>query len=230
MRMKKKLHQIRMNIRRQLQPYQRIILQFTITALSALTIGAVFGIFVLQLSHEDDKSVSSEVKQEAGSKTSLPGISFYVVQAGLFADRTNAKEAQATLSNKKNKSAIWQHKDGFYLFTALANSEAKIREKNPKDSGFFIKQWSIKERDVQLSASEQAFFKEFMDAAETSLKRLDEGKMTTKQWTSLIENTEETKVIKPFKAHIEQTMDKKLDNPATYEQFLLEILHLYEQF
>src|SRR5699024_12003721 len=97
MKMKEKLHQIRRNIQRQLRPYQRIILHFTITALSALTIGAVFGIFVLELSQEDDKSVSSEVKQETGSKTSIPGISFYVVQASLLADRDTVEQEQANM-------------------------------------------------------------------------------------------------------------------------------------
>lgn len=227
--MKEKLHQIRRNIQRQLRPYQRIILQFTIAALSALTIGAVFGVFVLQLSQEADKSVSSEVKQEAGSKTTIPGISFYVVQAGLYADRANAEQVQATLTNKKNMAAIWQDKEDFYLFTGLANSEEKIRKKIPKDSGFFLKEWSIKSKDVELSASERTFFNELIEAAETSLQQIDEGKMTTKQWTSLIENIDETKAIQPFKAHIEKTMTAKLDSPARYEQFLLEILHLYAQ-
>src|SRR5699024_12312127 len=101
------------------------MLQFIILLLSALTIGAVFGIFVLQLSQEDDKSVSSEVKQETGSKTSIPGISFYVVQAGLFADRANAEQVQANLTSKKGVAAIWQDKEEFYLFTGLANSEEK---------------------------------------------------------------------------------------------------------
>ncbi|HLR42164.1 MAG TPA: SPOR domain-containing protein [Pseudogracilibacillus sp.] len=229
MKMKEKLHQIRRNIQRQLRPYQRIILQFTITALSALTIGAVFGIFVLQLSQEDDKSVSSEVKQETGSKTSIPGISFYVVQAGLFADRANAEQVQANLTSKKGVAAIWQDKEEFYLFTGLANSEEKVRKKIPKDSGFFMKEWSIKSKDVELSASERTFFNELIEATETSLKQLDEGKMTTKQWTSLVENIDETKAIQPFKAHIEKTMAEKIDNPAAYERFLLEILHLYAQ-
>lgn len=229
MKMKKKLHQMRSKIQRLVGPYQGIILQFTITALSALTIGAVFGIFVLQLSQEDDKKVTSIMKQETGSQTSLPGISFYVVQAGLFADRANAEQAQASLTDKKNMAAIWQDKEEFYVFTALANSEEKARKKIPKDAGFFMKEWSIEKKELELSASERAFFNALIDTTESSLQQLDEGKMTTKQWTSLVDNIEETKAIKPFKTHIEKTLAERIDTPASYEQFLLEILHLYEK-
>lgn len=230
MKMKEKIHTILEEIKTQLQPYKQIIFQFAITALSALVIGAVFGVFFLQLSHEDEMSIQSKATQVDSDKSSrtLPGLSFYLVQAGLFSERKNAEEIQAQFIADKASAVIWQDEAGYYVFTALANSEAKIREKNSNDKKFFIKEWTIAEKKLSLSQEEAGFFEDLHKSLEAALAGLDEQAVDLAPWQKLRQAAVETDKTKTFLVFMDKSLANEAETVASFDMFLLEILYLYE--
>src|SRR5699024_11818693 len=97
------------------------VTKLIITVFFSTTIGIFLGLFMLQVTGEEQVETMTE-DNIVKKPTALENISFYIVQAGLFEEKSNAEATR----DKHEGAYIWEE-DGKYYRSEEHTSELQSR-------------------------------------------------------------------------------------------------------
>ncbi|MDY0396877.1 SPOR domain-containing protein [Virgibacillus halophilus] len=165
----------------------------------------------------------------------LPGISAFVLQSGIFSEKTNAEQAKNELKSS-GFPALVSEKDGQYFLLAgiaASDKEAKKIAGQMKKSKLdvYAKEWPIAEKEIHMEKKEYEWIVGIQKKLQSTLTSMSEnGNINSSVW----EGTDEkqpanSNKLKGIRADVSAMA--KLGTEATEEnkqQLLLQIFQDYE--
>lgn len=188
----------------------RYLKSILLTTSLAIIVGIGFGFGVLKMFVEIDKpsaTVSTDQsiivddeedsKKKSGAETSsitLPSISAFIVQAGMFSTEDKAGEWKGNLEQAEFSAFSWKSDDGVRLITSVHATKEKGEQMADKlaQSNFegYVRQWSTEEQVIELTAEEGKWLQEFAPLFTEMVENIsDEKALADKlvEWNNWIE-------------------------------------------
>ena len=210
---------------------RRRILPFLLTIISAGVISILLGVAILQMfiMVEDQPIGESNIPEGTATITSsqpieqsIPELSGYILQAGVFTEKENAEEWLVFYESENIPAIIWESDNQYFLFTNIyaAEEEAKLKVLELKEDEFdiFAKPWSTSTGELKLSVEELEWLHTFQETWVTSL--------VNKEGEQLAELADSAPNSNQLSMLIERLEVGYTENDV---QFFLELMHLYEQ-
>ncbi len=209
-----------------------------LTICTAVLIGFLFGMLSLQMTKQEalpgEAKVynSTQTKEEEQGVKTMKGMSFYVVQGGVFQDQNNAEKWAAAFTEKGFSAFKWQKDDQIYLLTSIATSFEDATniagQMQAQDLDVYVKEWEIEPYKVELPSSDYMWLEAMIQLWEKSLQLLEkEDTIPHDEWETLVkEKGLTTEAVLSLQQTIGQLLEAKtpLDEAA-----LLEIIAAYEK-
>ncbi|KGP90968.1 hypothetical protein N780_02855 [Pontibacillus chungwhensis BH030062] len=245
--------------------------QLLIAAASAILVGTLIGFIMIRIFGGIEGSANggaqpampalqSGTAQDQGGVSgngnaqalSFPGVSAYVVQAGIFSTEEKAKTWASNLSEKGLEGYIWPRDGQFYLFAGVASSKENGEKIATylKDQGFetFVKEWHVGSGEKKVAKAEGTWIQSGVEAwknvlpATTSL--IETGSGTASElaakvdaWKKAIPNeaSEKTAPIQESFNQFSQAAQAFEQNKSTtslwdMQTSMLSVWHDYEQY
>lgn len=221
---------------------------FIFAIISAIVIGSLFGIVMLHLlkgiDHNPSDAMSNGLENneaETNEKESenkgftheLEFLKAFVIQAGVFSERTNA-ENFASL-HEEVPTVIWERENQYFLFIGIARTkeqgEELKAEYDDSDLELYVKEWSIEKEHVVEDDEVKEWIYSFQSLWEKTLQSISEqDTFFVKDWQRLIDeglamdDTSET-------AHLmdELLSEDLMDDHQAQQAFLLQVWRQVEQ-
>ncbi|GAA0601482.1 hypothetical protein GCM10009001_17820 [Virgibacillus siamensis] len=181
-----------------------------IAIFSALLIGTGMGIFMLNMFVDIDNSLAqqndgnsmhglaagdnengSESADTAGTVETVKPISAYVLQAGVFSDKENARVMAESFKEAGFAAMIWKKDSQYFVFSGIASSESEgeqIAEKLKSNNlEVYVKKWTTDEFKITMSDSTADWLHKFRQQWNSSVEALSTGKtVSTAKWNDLM--------------------------------------------
>lgn len=181
-----------------------------IAIFSALLIGTVMGIFMLNMfvdidnslaqqnnglsmsaSDTEDDSNEKEDKNTTGTVGEVESISAFVLQAGVFGGEENAREIVDSFNQAGFSAMIWPKDSQYYVFAGIANSESEAeqlaKEFTAQDLEVYVKGWSTDTFQINMGKSNANWLQQFQKQWNSSVDTLSTKKGLQKSdWEDLI--------------------------------------------
>ncbi|RDW19317.1 hypothetical protein CWR48_09760 [Oceanobacillus arenosus] len=119
----------------------------------------------------------SETQNIHTSAHSLTSLKAFVLQAGVFSNKTNADEWVNTFADAGLDTIVWEKDSQYFLFLGVAatKEQAKtVAAALTTEFDIFIKEWSTAEGEVELTDAEYQFIQQFTEDFQTALPVLSE--------------------------------------------------------
>lgn len=221
------------------KPLKKLI----IACLSALFIGLSFGFIMLNVIQSDSSideqlplntkntTVISEQSGTTGEESTVPSLSAYTVQLGVFSKDSNAREYIEQLNLTSDELMIWSRDSSYYVFSGIAQSMEQVEsiltsiQKDVPDS--FKKHWQTDELNIVSSENVVEWLEEFVKVWELSLADL--SKIPEEQWEKLVEAQRTEESLSELKQSIEKLLAVDSKSPAIIQQKLLNIWFQFEE-
>lgn len=191
----RKVHSLKQSDRRKNARFKPIIIAVS----SALSVGFVLGFIMLHFitnigeetrKGENHASVHADtIKASSTDDVSLSKMNAYVLQAGVFSEKENAKEWQDNFLEAGFETIIWERDDQYYLFAGITDTEeqAKILKESFAASHIdvFIKEWLVEGQEIRGDVF-ATYLKDFSDVWISTLQSYSEEKeILMKEWEGL---------------------------------------------
>ncbi|WP_163970134.1 SPOR domain-containing protein [Oceanobacillus halotolerans] len=180
-----------------------------------------------QTTEEDEPQVT------ANSSASLPALTGFVVQAGVFSDEPNAEEAAKDLENSGYSSVVWNDGESYFLFTGVASTKEHANELAATiDEEVYVKEWQTDEVELTLNEKEAQWIHNVSDQWKASLKSVSQnGSLQTEGWNKVLEAfPTESETLSPLHntlKELNKEMEAADENRAHY--LLLQIWYELEE-
>lgn len=182
-----------------------------VTVISAVVIGTVFGIFLLQLfvGVENEEAEDSPALQSPQAKPQTTVIledeptrlSAHVVQAGVFVERQNVEDWQEHYESFGESTFVWERDGQFYLFIGIfatgEEAKEKVEEMQNEDFDVFAKPWVTELENMDSIESEdwmndfqQAWHESLVQRDAAPLQKLAETGSAADEFQRILENPE----------------------------------------
>lgn len=180
--------------------------QIFISAISAILLGVGLGLFMLNMFADiDNSSVGGKVdplteKTTSGSAVAsdvstymVEGLEAFVLQAGLFNEKSSLKVVQDKFSQAGLLTMVWEKDNQFYLFANIDGTKDLADPKKARYEAFgldtFAKEWRTNEAEIKLTKAEYEWLQNFHALFITSLKVVSDNKaIPTSDWNKWIES------------------------------------------
>lgn len=221
------------------QERSRKVKPVLISIASAVVIGSLLGVIMLNMFKSiDDDNVSvsgnavSEVKNDSdkdtGASVKLGELTAYVLQAGAFAEEANAIEWGKTYEQAGFQTETWQKDDQYFLLVDIAATKESAMElaAELEQQGFdiYIKEWTTSSSESSFAKEESDWLASFEKHWNTVLSA--EDGIEVEGWRALMDSH-------PLKADNFAPLIESVDNllkEETEERIaLLTIWQAYEQ-
>lgn len=222
--------------------------KFFLTVMSAILIGLLFGLFLLQIfsqNQDHDQAVSQDselepIAEEPGQVEPTPDegngqsvevgpLSGYVIQAGAFQDFEQANLAQEFFLEEGYQSVIWEAEDDYRVFLAIYSSidVAKQIGEQFTEAGYdvYARDWQSKQGTV--AATNGEWLTQFQELWQQSLTNHSETvEQAWEQWID-IEQEQLPVELETFHQKISPIVAQFDEEQLPF--ILLELLHAYDQ-
>lgn len=145
------------------------VTKLIITVFFSTTIGIFLGLFMLQVTGEEQVEMMTE-DNIVKKPTALENISFYIVQAGLFEEKSNAE----TTRDKYEGAYIWEEDGKYYLFIDVSFKKETLEKKYENNDTVFLKEWTIKTGEINFSDEEISYLESLVVWLENHLVGTDD--------------------------------------------------------
>lgn len=145
------------------------VTKLIITVFFSTTIGIFLGLFMLQVTGEEQVETMTE-DNIVKKPTALENISFYIVQAGLFEEKSNAE----TTRDKYEGAYIWEEDGKYYLFIDVSFKKETLEKKYENNDTVFLKEWTIKTGEINFSDEEISYLESLVVWLENHLVGTDD--------------------------------------------------------
>lgn len=146
------------------------VTKLIITVFFSTTIGIFLGLFMLQVTGEEQVETMTE-DNIVKKPTPLENISFYIVQAGLFEEKSNAE----SIRDKHEEAYIWEEDGKYYLFIDISFNKETLEKKYQNNETVFIKEWTINMGEINFSEEEIMYLETLVVWLENQLLGTDDG-------------------------------------------------------
>lgn len=209
-----------------------------LTVIFALVIGVIFGIFILQLTKQagpvSQMEKLEEVQQERpeADMQKVDGLSFYVIQGGVFSNKENADKAAKAFQAANVSAMQWETEEGIYLFAGIAAAEAVAKESAGKmkdaDLEVYVKPWEIGAVQAPLTEYEHKWLLQFMETWQAALEQgSEEEKQLTEEWQGLLKTEEQSDHTS---LELIGQLQEKIEASSGISQMeLLKLIYTYEK-
>ena len=241
----KKAKQIEDNIIK--PPSKRMNSQFvkkiSIAIISALIIGTVSGILILNVIVNPEESVGNEYESIASTKGistdpnkaleselkrdyNAPSLQAYTLQLGVFSDAINAEQFVSSLKQSDLPLVIWPKDNLQYVLVGLAPDKETIRDLAEEILGesidWFIKEWSNEPFQLKLTSDEIAWLELFVEQWKNTLQKNNPMDSIQENWQILKDNyPEKSETLKPINEQINKFIKNEIKNPFEIAEFLI---------
>lgn len=216
---------------------KQVIIAFT----SALSLGLLFGFFVLQMVREDIKEETAPPQTSAATidtrveMKKLPGIDLQVVQAGVFETEDNVRNWEQKFKNLNIPAITWQRAEQYYLFVGLGLSEAFAEEQvaRIKELGLdaFVKVWHVEGKEISISDADYEWLTSFITLWENTLAGLEAGEaIDYDAWMELVVKADVlSDSVQALSAEIERLLIKDaVHDQVLNQEILFNLVYRYE--
>lgn len=145
------------------------VTKLIITVFFSTTIGIFLGLFMLQVTGEEQVETMTE-DNIVKKPTALENISFYIVQAGLFEEKSNAE----TTRDKYEGAYIWEEDGKYYLFIDVSFKKETLEKKYENNDTVFLKEWTMKTGEINFSDEEISYLESLVVWLENHLVGTDD--------------------------------------------------------
>lgn len=226
--------------------YKRQMKRIAFAFSSALMIGIIFGVVILNMVKQEEQHLPSllhaKTETEKAEERDTPvldpieSLQIYVIQGGLFTEQENSKKWENKFRNMNVPVLIWERSDDYYLLAGIAHShdDAKELAHTIKETGLdvFVKEWEVVTMNDSYTDEEYEWVQTFISFFDNILSEKDNPALfTLTHWEKNISFEEsESLKINAFN----QTMEKQLNEETdlTIEEMqhlLLYALYQFEQ-
>lgn len=205
-----------------------------ITVSAALSIGLVFGFFMLQMVHKEQQEstyhvyATTDQDQEEQKNTSVetPELNIYVHQGGVFEEKENAEEYSELLEKNDVPFLIKQEEGQYLVWMNVQQSESaakkQVQKMDKQGIDVYVKEWHIPAATMKIEEQTakwiESLSKVVQEAVETETIDSDE-------LTKLGENDSVPEQVQIWQEQLEQQV---IDGTSD-EQKTLELIALYER-
>ncbi|WP_077327232.1 SPOR domain-containing protein [Virgibacillus siamensis] len=207
-----------------------------IAILSALLIGTVMGVFMLNMFVDIDDSLAQQNNGIATSSIdgentdkedneNTPGISgtvapiqAFVLQAGVFSGEQNASEMADSFKNAGFSAMLWQKDNQFYVFAGVASSEAEAKKLanqfSKADLDVYVKAWSTESFQLKMNGDAEKWMQQFQKQWQQAVGSLSSGEsISMEDWNQLVEaDLETTTEVGVFADQLDKELSAVSDN------------------
>lgn len=227
-----------------------------IAAFSAILLGIGLGIFMLNMftnidtpavlgkGTSDTNSVegsSSNTEKEAIaanlSTFTLPKLNAFVLQGGLFSEKSNVKEVQAAFTDAGYRTMIWERDNKFYLFSNITETKEQSDSLKAmyKESSLetYSKEWTVGEAEMKLTAAENKWMNKFHELWNSSVKMISSNQtISSSEWNKwLADYPDSGKNSSAFYSDVKGLVTQFVEAKENLQPILLlEIWKHYENF
>ncbi|RDW21660.1 SPOR domain-containing protein [Oceanobacillus chungangensis] len=210
---------------------------------SAIIIGSVlsyvmFQIFVIVDGNQaaDPGLATTPINQRDNQEAiptqahSLISLNAFVLQAGVFSNKTNADEWMNIFADAGLEAIVWEKDDQYFLFLGVAatKEQAKtIATGLTTEFDIFVKEWSTAEGEVKLTDGEFQFVQQFTEDFQTALSVLSDPLATLPE-NIFTEPSEQTVADSEILGSITSEISKI--NELTSTEANLSLLRLMNQY
>ena len=145
------------------------VTKLIITVFFSTTIGIFLGLFMLQVTGEEQVETMTE-DNIVKKPTALENISFYIVQAGLYEEKSNAE----TTRDKYEGAYIWEVDGKYYLFIDVSFKKETLEKKYENNDTVFLKEWTMKTGEINFSDEEISYLESLVVWLENHLVGTDD--------------------------------------------------------
>lgn len=146
------------------------VTKLIITVFFSTTIGIFLGLFMLQVTGEEQVETMTE-DNIVKKPTALENISFYIVQAGLFEEKSNAEATR----DKHEGAYIWEEDGKYYLFIDVSFKKETLEKKYQNNDTVFLKEWTIDMGEINFSEEEIIYLESLVVWLESQLLGTDDA-------------------------------------------------------
>lgn len=225
-----------------------------IATISAIVIGGLLGFTMLKMfggfnddiqaggdgnltpAVADAEDNKSEDKPVESSAYTLDPVSAFVLQGGVFSEKSNAEVWADDYEEAGLSSVIWEAESQFYLFAGIAGSkdEAKQAAENLQGYGFdiFVKEWSTGETEVELTETEHSWLVSFQNLWQETMNSLNNAEsFSIEQWKTLnADYPEESEKLSGLSSMIKELSGEiETADSGKYQYFLLNLWLKYDE-
>ncbi|MEN1970485.1 hypothetical protein WMZ97_20715 [Lentibacillus sp. N15] len=220
-----------------------------VAILSAVVVGGLLGFIMLNMFNGIGYQTNGESGQQnlagtgsesdaskttaQGSSMTLPSLSAFVLQGGVFSTQDNAKQWVETFQQAEHPAAIWEREGQFTLLAGLAETEeqAKALAADFTDEDIYIKEWSTEEADIEGTDQEQKWLQAFVDRWNDSVHLLSsENELDTEAWQKLMNDfPKQASHLAAFQKQLAASFKEMTDGNNAEQTFLLEQWQQYEK-
>lgn len=227
---------------------RRRIKPIIIAVVSAMAIGLIFGVILLNMmtSFNDSTEVnqSSPVfsndenidKTPDTTQYTLESMKAYVVQGGVFSLKENADKHASLLEKNGINPVLWKRDNQYFLFAGVTNNEEQAKKitdsLNTGDSALYVKTWEVGELNVNLSEEEFNWLQLFQQSWVESLQQTTNGQPLPKNdWEKLEKESPSSQTLQPLINQINQMVKQEnvFSNTDEAQHQLLILWNQYEQ-
>ncbi|MFD2046222.1 SPOR domain-containing protein [Ornithinibacillus salinisoli] len=195
----------------------RNVRPIVIAAVSAVVIGSILGVILLNMfvnideltsngnsnqvgsigtvdtNDQDDQSESNDKGNSSeGSLKTLPAMNAFVLQGGVFSEETNASDEANRFEQEGYTPVIWEQDEQFYLLVGLSDSKEHAKSLaetlDSHNLEVFVKDWTSPELELDLSEEEREWFQSVQEQWQKSLASISEQEsMVLHDWESILE-------------------------------------------
>lgn len=236
---------------------RKVFKPIIIASVLAIATGTVLGVIMLNMfTSIDEKQVATtnnqisagtvddneEQNETAGAvsgtkSTELESWSAFIIQGGVFSERSNAEELATTFESSGHAPVIWEKDNQYFILLGISETEEgaeRIAEEiSNTGHDVFVKGWETANKSVDLTEEEQKWMESFTSEWKSTLETIsDEDKgFSQKNWEALLENNfEANESLNNFSKQLTATFNNyKEADKIDHQQLLLEIWLLYEE-
>lgn len=236
------IHPVLNKMKRNTNTYKNLI----IAIVTAIMIGSIFGFVMLSIfgsvNSETTKSASnptvslkSESKENPGAVNdgeTIPALTAFILQNGVFTDKTNAESMLAELKSNNIKAMIWENEKEYIVMMGMDptydGALEQVKGFKKKKVDIFIKEWETPSIALELSSEELTWLASFQKLLSTSIEDLGEEKVpVSDEWGKLAK----TKPDKMSKHNdLFDSVQLMAEKTMNYEEASLQLLTIWYEF
>lgn len=191
---------------------RKVIQPIAIASISAILIGSVLGIVMLnmfanledspvnQVSHIDSIQKSNTTDSDRSGSTdtehttmTLEAINGFVLQAGVFSTKQNAESWAESFVNNGFPTVVWERDSKYFLLAGIAHTRERAEELaadfKQHNLEVFIKEWNTPKVEIEVTSKEKEWLLSLNELWNSSLvSAAEQGVIAIQGWENLITN------------------------------------------
>lgn len=224
--------------------FERIINKFTLSIISGVIIGTIFGLTTLYIVNSSGEQVvindtlttrteNATVSSNEQTSLRLEVPDLYVVQVGLFHSFENAEMKQKQLERSDIRTFIWERQGEYFLLHRLYSNElaAQAQKESLLDRKIetYVKKWYIEVPDKQVKNEERIWIEQLITWWQHSLQQTEaNASIDIATWKEIVEQEYESDFITKLQLKWNEDITELQQNENS-SIVLLKILMQLEQ-